>query len=126
MIKEFKEFISKGNVVDLAVAVIIGAAFGAIVKSFSTDILGGFLAAIGGTPNLDDSFVLDVGKGKVRFGALLTQVINFLIVAFAMFVVVKAINRAQRIRTKEDAATEAAEATEVDLLTEIRDLLATR
>ncbi len=137
MIKEFKEFISHGNVVDLAVAVVVGAAFTAIVKSFSTDILGQLVAAVGGSPNLDDSFILPLrtitdAAGKeskigIRFGALLTQIINFLIVSFAMFLVVKALNKAQTIRStaqaEADTEADAAEANEIALLTEIRDLL---
>ena len=131
MIKEFKEFISKGNVIDLAVAVVIGAAFAVIVKSFTDDILGQLLAAIGGKPDFT-SLTLTLRnvtvKGvetpvELRYGAFITAVINFLIVGFALFLVVKAANRMQTLRKKEEESEEAV-ATELELLTEIRDLLA--
>jgi large conductance mechanosensitive channel len=121
MIKEFKEFIAKGNVVDLAVAVILGAAFGLIVKSFTDDILGGILAALGGKPNFSD-LTFAVGNGVVRYGSFLTAVINFLIVALALFVVVKAINRMQKLRKSQEEQEARAE-TEVELLAQIRDAL---
>lgn len=123
MLKEFKDFINRGNVVDLAVAVIIGGAFALVIKSFTDDILGGILGAIGGQPNYSDAFVLELGEGAVRFGSFLTAIINFLIVAFAMFMVVKVINKMQNLRAKEAEEEAAAEATELELLTEIRDLL---
>jgi len=122
MIKEFKEFISRGNIVDLAVAVIIGAAFASVVKSFSEDIIGGLIGAIVGKPDFSKAFIVEIGQGQVKFGSLLTVVINFLIVAFALYMVVKALNSAQNLRRREEAA-EAAEATEAELLAEIRDLL---
>jgi large conductance mechanosensitive channel len=132
MVKEFKDFISKGNVVDLAVAVIIGAAFGLIVKSFTEDILGQILAALGGKPNFSDLVlplrtVTDAKTGVetqigIHYGSFLTVILNFLIVAFSLFVVVKAIEKMKNMRAKE-AEEEEAEATEIELLTEIRDLL---
>ena len=121
MIKEFKEFVAKGNVVDLAVAVILGAAFGLIVKSFTDDILGGILAAVGGKPTFND-LVIHVGEGTIRYGSFLTTVINFLIVALALFVVVKAINRMQQLR-KSQEEEEAQKETELELLAQIRDAL---
>ncbi len=121
MVKEFKEFISKGNVVDLAVAVIIGAAFGAIVKSFTEDVLNGVLGAVGGKPDFTQ-LTLSIGKGEIRYGSFLTAVINFFIIALALFVVVKVINRMQQLalRKAEEADTKE---TEIDLLTQIRDAL---
>ena len=126
MLKEFKEFINRGNVVDLAVAVVIGGAIALVIKSFTDDILGGFLAAIGGEPDMTQAFVLTIGEGKVRFGSFLTTIINFLIVAFAMFVVVKLINKMQDLRAGKAAEEAEVEATELELLTEIRDLLRDR
>jgi large conductance mechanosensitive channel len=125
MLNDFKAFISRGNVIDLAVAVVVGAAFTAIVNSFSADILGGILGAIGGKPDLSGAFILSVGDGEIRFGAFLTAVINFLIVAAAMFLVVKAITAAQSVNNK---ATDDAPAgpTELEVLEEIRDLLRSR
>ena len=120
MIKEFKDFITRGNVVDLAVAVVIGAAFTAVVTSFSKDILMQIIAAIFGTADFNTlSFKLN--GTPIFYGNFLTVLINFLIVALAMFLVVKAINALQNLRTREEL--EEAEITEVDLLTEIRDAL---
>lgn len=121
MIQEFKDFISKGNVVDLAVAVIIGAAFATIVKAFTDGIIMPIVGIIGGKPSFDE-YVLEINGSKILWGSFLTAVVNFLIIAFAVFLVVKAINRAQRLRkTVEEAEVEQDE--QVVLLTEIRDLL---
>jgi large conductance mechanosensitive channel len=136
VIKEFKEFISKGNVIDLAVAVILGIAFGLIVKSFTDDILGQLLAAVGGKPDFADLVLplrtvtqngeqVEIG---LRYGAFLTAIVNFAIVALAMFLVVKAINKMESFRSRSeetDVAEEQAE-TEIELLTDIRNLLAGR
>lgn len=124
MIKEFKEFIARGNVVDLAVAVIIGAAFGAVVASFANGILMNLVAAVFGKPNFD-SLTFTLGKGVIEYGKFLTALVNFLIVAVAMFLVVKAINAMQNFRQREQEEAEA-EATEIELLTEIRDALVAR
>ena len=126
MIQEFKDFINRGNVVDLAVAVVIGAAFTAIVTSFTEDILGGILAAIGGEPDFSQAFILEVGDGQIRFGAFLTAVINFLIVAFAVFLIVKAINKMQSMRTTPEEEVAETTASELEVLEEIRDLLRNR
>jgi large conductance mechanosensitive channel len=119
MIQEFKEFIQRGNVVDLAVAVVIGAAFALIVKSFTDDILMPIIGIIGGQPKFDYSFAIN--DSVINWGLFLTAIVNFLIVAFAVFLVVKGINKMQNLRKKEEL--EEAEITEVELLTEIRDLL---
>lgn len=121
MIKEFKDFISKGNVVDLAVAVIIGAAFGLIVKSFTDDILGGILGAIGGKPDFS-SLTLTVGSGTIKYGSFLTTIINFLIVALALFVVIRVINRMQAMQKSKEEEEDLKE-TELELLSQIRDAL---
>lgn len=120
MIKEFKEFIQRGNVVDLAVAVVIGAAFAAIVTSFTNDLLMPLIGILGGKPTFDDYF-LTINGSEIRWGAFLTAVVNFLIVAFAVFLVVKAINKLQNLRKKEEI--QEVEVTELEVLTEIRDLL---
>jgi len=119
MIKEFKEFIQRGNVVDLAVAVVIGAAFAAIVTSFTTNILTPIIGIIGGQPTFDYSFAIN--KSEIKWGLFVSAVLNFLIVAFAVFLVVKAINKLQNLRAKEEM--QEVEVTEVELLAEIRDLL---
>ena len=120
IIEEFKEFINRGNVIDLAVAVVLGAAFGAVITSFTNDIFGGLLGAIGGQPSLA-SFSFTIGAGEIRWGAFLDSIISFLIIALAIFLVVKAINTLQSklSRKGEDEPEE----TEIDVLREIRDQL---
>lgn len=135
MFQEFKEFAMKGNVVDLAIGVIIGAAFGKIVESLVADII---MPIIGMFGTVDFSNMYAVLKGSVPAGASLadakkaavvlgygnfiTFAINFIIIAFALFLVVKGINRARR--TGEAAPAPAAAPTrDQELLTEIRDLL---
>lgn len=123
MIKEFKEFIAKGNVIDLAVAVVIGAAFATIVKAFTDGILMPLLGTVGGKPSFND-YKLTINGSDILWGSFLTAVVNFLIIAFAVFLVVKAINKAQNLRKKGTEEETEAEATEIELLGEIRDLLA--
>jgi large conductance mechanosensitive channel len=123
VIKEFKEFIMRGNVIDLAVAVIIGAAFTAVVNSFANDILMQIVAAVFGKPDFSD-LTFDLGDAVIRYGTFITVLINFLIVAAVVFLVVKAINRLQNLRTKEEE--EELEETEVELLAQIRDSLVNR
>jgi large conductance mechanosensitive channel len=126
ILSEFRDFIAKGNVVDLAVAVVIGAAFKAVIDSFVANIINGFLGALFGQPNFD-TLTLTIGHGEVAYGKFLTQVVNFLIIGAALFVVVKAYNSLTNLR-KNDGADEAtaAEVTEIALLTEIRDALVQR
>lgn len=134
MIQEFKDFINKGNIVDLAVAVVIGAAFGLVVTSFVNDILMQIVAAIFGQPDFsslsihwgDPTGMIDdqnrvLYEGQIFYGSFLTQLLNFLIVAFAVFMVVKAYNA-----TKAPVEEEEEGPSEIDLLTEIRDSLANR
>jgi large conductance mechanosensitive channel len=125
VIKEFKDFIARGNVVDLAVAVVIGAAFGLVVTSFTNDVLMQIVAAIVGEPDFKD-MTFELNDTPIRYGAFLTALINFLIVAFAVFMVVKAINAMQNLRKSPEEETAEAEVTEVVLLEEIRDLLRQR
>jgi large conductance mechanosensitive channel len=120
MIQEFKEFIQRGNVVDLAVAVVIGAAFALIVTSFTNDLLMPIIGILGGKPSFDD-FTTTINDSVIRWGSFLTAIVNFLIVAFAVFLVVKAINKLQNLRAKEEM--QEVEVTELELLAEIRDLL---
>ena len=130
IVKEFKEFISKGNVVDLAVGVIIGASFGKIISSLVDDLIMppiGYL--MGGVDFVDKKYVLvaadainKVEEVAVRYGNFINTVIQFLIVALCIFAIIKAINTLKR---KEEAtpAVPAAPGAEEVLLTEIRDLL---
>jgi large conductance mechanosensitive channel len=117
--KEFKEFIARGNVVDLAVAVVIGAAFTGVVTSFTNDILMQIIAIVGGKPDFSE-YTITINDAVIRWGSFATAVINFLIIGLAMFLVVKAINTLASLRQREEAE---AEATEIELLTEIRDAL---
>lgn len=120
--RELREFLMRGNVIDLAVAVVIGVAFGAIVTSFTNDILMQVIAAVGGQPDFS-SLTFTIGDGVIRYGSFLNAVVNFVIIGTAMFFVVKATSSLYRRRAAEDAAVEA---TEISLLAEIRDLLRDR
>jgi large conductance mechanosensitive channel len=122
LVQEFKQFVMRGNVLDLAVAVIIGAAFGAVVQAFSSGVLMNLIAAVFGQADFN-SLVIDVGDGRILYGAFLTAVVNFLIIAFALFVIIKAVSALQRERTEEPAEETPAPSDETLLLTEIRDLL---
>ena len=138
MIKEFQEFISKGNVMDLAVGVIIGGAFGLIVNSFVGDIIMPVIGAIFGGFGFSNYFFplseavtatsLEEAKkqGAVfAYGNFLTVVINFMILAWIIFLMVRGVNTMRRkLETQKAAAPAAPPPADVQLLTEIRDLLA--
>jgi large conductance mechanosensitive channel len=111
MIREFRDFINRGNMVDIAVAFVIGLAFAAVVTSLTNDIINPIIGKIFNVEDLAGWVVADI-----RIGAFLAAVINFLIVAFVMFMVVKWYNR---MRTEHDVIEEPSE--EVLLLREIRD-----
>ncbi|MCK8624271.1 large-conductance mechanosensitive channel protein MscL [Apilactobacillus xinyiensis] len=118
MFKEFKNFISRGNVIDLAVGVIIGSAFTAIVKSLTDDLINPIIGIFLGKVDLSN-LVLKVGSAQLKYGSFINSVINFLIIAFVVFILIKIIN--SFVKKKEEAAPEVNK-TEV-LLEEIRDLL---
>ncbi|MGD9955122.1 MAG: large conductance mechanosensitive channel protein MscL [Candidatus Nanopelagicales bacterium] len=121
MIKGFREFLMRGNVVDLAVAVVIGAAFGAVIKAFTDGILNPLIAAIFGKPDLNSVGVFEINGAVFSIGLVLTALINFVIIAAAVyFFVVVPMNAAKARFAKEE---EAAEAEEITLLREIRDSL---
>ena len=139
MIKEFKEFAMRGNVVDMAVGIIIGVAFGAIVTSFVGDVLMPVFGLAMGGADFSNKFILlkegaapgpyaslaaakAAGAVTLAYGVLINAIVNFLIVAFALFLVIRGMN-AMKKRQVEVAAAPSAE---VLLLTEIRDLLARR
>jgi large conductance mechanosensitive channel len=125
MIKEFREFVLRGNVVDLAVAVVIGAAFGAVVTAFVADIVTPLIAAIGGQPSFA-GLKFTINKSTFQYGHFINAVISFLIIAAVIFfLVVKPLN-ALAARRKRAAPEPEAPAEDVRLLTEIRDLLKER
>ena len=123
MLKGFRDFLMRGNVVDLAVAVVIGAAFGAIVKGLSDGIINPLIAAIFGKPNLNEVGTFTINGADFSIGLVLTPIVNFVIVAAAIyFIVVVPMNK---IRSRFVQEEEVAEAEEISLLREIRDSLRT-
>jgi large conductance mechanosensitive channel len=136
MLEEFKKFAMRGNVVDLAVAVIIGAAFGAVVNSLVADVIMPIVGAVTGGVDFSNYFLplsskvtatvlADARKqgAVLAWGNFVTLIINFLIIAFALFLVVKGINR---LKAPEAPPAAAPPSKEVQLLTEIRDALKSR
>ena len=125
MIKEFRAFILRGNVVDLAVAVVIGAAFTAVVTAFVADIITPLIAAMGGQPDFS-ALDFTINGSTFRYGHLINAIISFLIVAAVIFfLVVKPLNVLAE-RRKEEAPEPEAPAEDVRLLMEIRDLMKDR
>ncbi len=122
-IGEFKEFISRGNVMDLAVGVIIGGAFGKIVTSLVDNILMPLVGMIIGGHDFSTMSVT-LGTATIQYGLFIQNVIDFLIVAFCIFLIVKAVNKLSNLKKKEEVAAETpVKKEEVALLEEIRDLL---
>ncbi len=128
-ISEFKEFISKGNVIDLAVGIIIGSAFTAIVNSLVNQVIMPAISfIIGGIDFTGHKFPPDAAEGEaaIMYGAFIQQVINFLIIAFVVFCMVKMINKLKRVKAeevKEKVDETPPPSAELQMLTEIRDLL---
>ena len=138
MLAEFRDFIAKGNVIDLAVGVIIGAAFGAIVKSLTDEIIMPVIGALVGSIDFSDLYIVlsgevapgtplaaarEAGANVLGLGAFVSVVINFLILAFIIFLLVRYVNKvtAQFAKKQEEAAP--AGPSEIELLAEIRDAL---
>ena len=135
MINEFKEFIMRGNAMDMAVGIIMGAAFGAMVGSLVEDVIMPPIGWLMGGVDFSSLFInltgdqyanlqaaKDAGAPVIGIGAFINQVLNLLIVGFAVFMLVKGVNKMNRAKEEEPAAPEAPPA-DVQLLTEIRDLL---
>jgi len=135
MLKEFKEFAVKGNMVDMAVGIVIGGAFGTIVKSLVADIIMPVVSGVLSVPDFSNLFVVlkgtgddftsveaarEAGASVLAYGTFINSLIAFLIVAWALFIVVKGINKLKKEQPTEE---EPAGPTEVELLTEIRDSL---
>lgn len=119
--KEFKEFIAKGNVMTMAVGIIIGSAFTAITTSLVNDIFTPLLGVLIGGINFS-GICVTIGDAQIMFGTFIQAVINFLLTAFVLFLMIKSFNKLQR--KKEEAPKKAPEpSAEEKLLTEIRDLL---
>jgi len=125
MWKEFKEFALKGNVIDLAVAVVIGGAFGQIVTSLVNDIITPIIAFVTSGVNFTE-LTWTVGKVTLAYGNFIQNIIDFLIIVFSIFLVVKLISKARRKQQARQQAAQPPQPTEQELLTEIRDLLKAR
>lgn len=138
MLQEFKNFIARGNVVDLAVGIIIGAAFTAIVNSLVSDLINPVIGLITGGVDFSNLFIdlsgtspvslaaaKEAGAPVFAYGAFITAVINFLIIAWVVFLIVKGVNRLKEAAAKKEAAKPEAPKgpTELDILMEIRDSL---
>ncbi|MBU3827870.1 MAG: large-conductance mechanosensitive channel protein MscL [Candidatus Lactobacillus pullistercoris] len=117
MVKEFKQFIARGNVIDLAVGVIVGAAFTAIVNSLVKNIINPLLGLLVGRIDLSN-LVFKIGESTFRYGSFINSIINFIIIAFVVFLIVKVINKITRREEKKKTVP-----TSEDYLREIRDLL---
>jgi large conductance mechanosensitive channel len=125
LLKDFRAFILRGNVLDLAVAVVIGAAFNAVVKSLVDNVIMPLLAAIGGKPNFD-AYNAKINHSTINYGTFVTDVLNFLIIAAAIFLVVRVFEKLQDRRRRGDVDVEdtPAPTDETLILGEIRDLIA--
>jgi large conductance mechanosensitive channel len=115
--REIKEFVDRGNMFDLAIGIVIGAAFTKVINSLVDDVLNAFIGAIAGKPNFND-LTFEIGNGVLRYGAFVTTLINFSIVFLALYLVLKGFNRWRRHDSVDDIATDK------DVLIQIRDLLA--
>lgn len=125
MAKEFKEFISKGNVIDLAVGVVIGGAFGKIVTSLVDNIIMPLVGLVCGGVNFAGLHI-KVKDAVIYYGAFLQNVVDFLIVAFCIFIFIKFINKLNRKKEKQEEKEAPKKSDEVLLLEEIRDALKKR
>jgi large conductance mechanosensitive channel len=137
---DFKKFILRGSVLDVAVAFVVGTAFNAVVLSFANDVVMGFVGAIFGKPNFSNvawnirgceiqntgfNTTANVCNGTVAYGAFITAIVNFLIVALSVFIFIKTFEKLQSMRAEEEPEPEPLTRTD-ELLTEIRDALVQR
>jgi large conductance mechanosensitive channel len=126
VLKEFKDFIMKGNLLEVAVGLILALAFKTVVDSLVADIITPIVAAVGGQPNFG-SLTLDIGDGEIKYGVFLNAVLSLLIVGFILFLIVKAYNRMVALASRKGETEETSEdSAEVVLLREIRDALNAR
>jgi len=127
MLKGFREFVLRGNVIDLAVAVVIGAAFTLVINAVVQWLITPLIAAIFGKPNLDDVMTFTINGAVFSIGAVLTALINFLLVAAAVyFVLIAPMNKLREMRASGEEEEPEAPAEDILLLQEIRDLLRDR
>lgn len=123
LVKEFKEFAMRGNVMDMAVGVIIGGAFGKIVSSLVDDVIMPVIGVITGGIDFSDLSV-KVGEATIKYGSFVQNIIDFLIIAFCIFLMIKGMNALSKKKKEEPAPEAPAEpSNEEKLLSEIRDLL---
>ncbi len=121
MLKDFRDFAMKGNVIDLAVGVIIGSAFGKIIASLVGDVIMPFIGLLLGRVNIS-TLAITVGSATIKYGMFLQSVVDFVIVAFCIFIIIRQIQRFKKKEVSAPAVHPEVSA-EVKLLTEIRDLL---
>jgi large conductance mechanosensitive channel len=127
MVNGFRDFVLRGNVIDLAVAVVVGAAFGGVVTALVENLINPLIAAIGGQPDLSDVATFTVNNANFSVGAVLSAAINFLIIAAAVyFVLVMPVNRLLEMRQRKQVPEVQATPEDIALLQEIRDLLKAR
>jgi large conductance mechanosensitive channel len=124
MLKEFKNFLFRGNLLDLATAVVLGAAFTGVVNSLVKDVITPIIAAIGGEPDFSGLYI-KLGDGRLGYGNFLNAIVSFVIMSTVMFIILKAASKAQKLRATTDIPDEDAPppSDEAVLLAEIRDLL---
>lgn len=120
-IKEFKEFISRGSVIDLAVAVVIGGAFTKIVNSLVDDIIMPIIGVIIGGINFEN-LMITVGTAEIKYGMFIQTIVNFILISLVIFSIIKSINQFKK-KEEENPEEPAAPSEDIVLLTEIRDLL---
>lgn len=124
MIQGFKDFISRGNAIDLAVGVVIGAAFTGVVTTLVDKVVNPLIGAIFGKPHFDSVGQFEINDAVIQPGAILTALVNFLLVALALYVmIVVPMNKLAELRAAEVEQESAPASEDVQLLTEIRDLL---
>ena len=126
MLKGFREFVMRGNVLDLAVGIVIGTAFGLVIKGLVDGIINPLIAAIFGKPNLNSVGTFTIHGADFSIGLVLTPLVNFLCIALAIYFFVVLPVNALRARYEKPAEETAAETAEIELLTEIRDALRSR
>jgi large conductance mechanosensitive channel len=127
MIKGFKEFLLRGNVIDLAVAFVIGVAFAAVVTAFVEKIINPLIGALFSADSLNNSLIVEIGSAKLGFGALIGAVIQFLLIALVVyFALVVPVNYLRKLSFRKRGTEPEADTppSELELLTQIRDLLA--